>query len=43
MVDCCMTTTCHLAGACEASLACTTCHVYVNDEHFVRLEEATEE
>ena len=30
-------------GACEASLACTTCHVYVNDEHFNILSEATEE
>ena len=30
-------------GACEASLACTTCHVYVNDEFFEKLEPASEE
>ena len=30
-------------GACEASLACTTCHVYVNDDNFDQLPEATEE
>lgn len=29
-------------GACEASLACTTCHVYVNDEFFDKLEPAEE-
>lgn len=32
-----------LEGACEASLACSTCHVIVNSEHFDRLDEATEE
>ncbi|XP_078285399.1 ferredoxin-2, mitochondrial isoform X2 [Rhinoraja longicauda] len=31
-----------LEGACEASLACSTCHVYVNDEHFDKLPEAVE-
>ena len=31
------------SGACEASLACTTCHVYVEGDYFDRLSEATEE
>lgn len=31
-----------MEGACEASLACTTCHVYVGDGHLDRLPEATE-
>ncbi|XP_072420532.1 ferredoxin-2, mitochondrial [Chiloscyllium punctatum] len=31
-----------LEGACEASLACSTCHVYVNEEHFDKLPEAVE-
>ncbi len=33
-----------MEGACEASLACTTCHVYVEseDEHWDVLPEATE-
>ena len=33
-----------MEGACEASLACTTCHVYVEseDEHWDKLPEATE-
>ena len=33
-----------MEGACEASLACTTCHVYVEseDEHWDQLPEATE-
>ena len=32
-----------LEGACEASLACSTCHVIVDDEHFELLPEADEE
>ena len=28
-----------LEGACEASLACSTCHVVVDDEHFDTLED----
>ena len=33
-----------MEGACEASLACTTCHCYVEDEHFFDLlPEASEE
>jgi len=32
-----------LEGACEASLACSTCHVYVNDEYFDKLSEPLEE
>jgi len=32
-----------IEGACEASLACCTCHVYVNQQHFDRLEPASEE
>ena len=32
-----------MEGACEASLACTTCHCYVEtEEHFDILPEATE-
>jgi hypothetical protein len=31
------------AGACEASLACSTCHCYVDDEHFDLLPEPKEE
>ncbi|KAK5926540.1 hypothetical protein CgunFtcFv8_022103 [Champsocephalus gunnari] len=29
-------------GSCEASLACSTCHVYVNDTHFDKLPEPDE-
>ncbi|KAL5487198.1 hypothetical protein EMCRGX_G019773 [Ephydatia muelleri] len=32
-----------LEGACEASLACTTCHVYVDSEHLSKLQHASEE
>ncbi|XP_060774867.1 ferredoxin-2, mitochondrial isoform X1 [Neoarius graeffei] len=31
-----------LEGACEASLACSTCHVYVNDEYYDKLPEPEE-
>ncbi|XP_028305931.1 ferredoxin-2, mitochondrial [Gouania willdenowi] len=31
-----------LEGACEASLACSTCHVYVSDAHFDKLPEPDE-
>lgn len=31
-----------MEGACEASLACTTCHVYVNEKYLDKLPEATE-
>ncbi|XP_059848293.1 ferredoxin-2, mitochondrial isoform X2 [Hypanus sabinus] len=31
-----------LEGACEASLACSTCHVYVDEEHFDKLPEPVE-
>ncbi|XP_029951005.1 ferredoxin-2, mitochondrial [Salarias fasciatus] len=31
-----------LEGACEASLACSTCHVYVSDGHFDKLPEPEE-
>lgn len=31
-----------MEGACEASLACTTCHVYVNDQYLEKLGDATE-
>ncbi|XP_008275159.1 ferredoxin-2, mitochondrial [Stegastes partitus] len=31
-----------LEGACEASLACSTCHVYVSSAHFVKLPEPEE-
>lgn len=30
------------SGACEASLACSTCHVYVSSEHFEKLPEPEE-
>ncbi len=32
-----------LEGACEGSLACSTCHVIVDDAWFDKLSEATEE
>ena len=32
-----------LEGACEASLACSTCHVYVEGDYFKKLPEACEE
>jgi ferredoxin, 2Fe-2S len=32
-----------LEGACEGSLACSTCHVIVEDEFFGELTEATED
>ncbi|CAH1773547.1 unnamed protein product, partial [Owenia fusiformis] len=31
-----------LEGACEASLACSTCHVYVDEENFDKLPEPDE-
>ncbi|MBN3305783.1 FDX2 protein, partial [Amia calva] len=31
-----------LEGACEASLACSTCHVYVSSEHCSKLPEPDE-
>ncbi|CEM39858.1 unnamed protein product [Vitrella brassicaformis CCMP3155] len=31
-----------IEGACEASLACSTCHVILEEEYFDKLEEATE-
>lgn len=30
-------------GACEASLACSTCHVYVDGDYFDQLPEPLEE
>jgi 2Fe-2S ferredoxin len=33
----------NLEGACEGSLACSTCHVIVSAEDYERLKEATEE
>lgn len=32
-----------LEGACEGSLACSTCHVVVDDEWFDKLDDASEE
>lgn len=32
-----------IEGACDASLACCTCHVYVEGDYFDQLEEITEE
>lgn len=32
-----------IEGACEASLACCTCHVYVRDDYFDKLPPASEE
>lgn len=32
----------HLEGACEGSLACSTCHVIVDPEWFDKLDEAKE-
>ncbi len=32
-----------IEGACEGSLACSTCHVIVDDDDFDRLEEPTED
>ena len=33
----------NLEGACEGSLACSTCHVIVGSDDYERLKEATEE
>ncbi len=32
-----------ILGACEASLACSTCHVYVKEEYMDKLPEPKEE
>ncbi|MFH4983065.1 hypothetical protein AB6A40_009774 [Gnathostoma spinigerum] len=32
-----------IEGACEASLACSTCHVYVDDSYYNKLSEPKEE
>ena len=32
-----------LEGACGGALACSTCHIIVADDDFVKLEEATED
>ena len=32
-----------LEGACEGSLACSTCHVIVDDSYYNKLEEASED
>ena len=32
-----------IEGACEGSLACSTCHIVVEPEHFDRLPEITED
>lgn len=32
-----------LEGACEGSLACSTCHVIVDPEYYSKLDEATED
>ncbi|MFT6106021.1 MAG: 2Fe-2S ferredoxin [Rickettsiales bacterium] len=32
-----------LEGACEGSLACSTCHVVVEDKYYGQLEEASED
>ena len=32
-----------MEGACEASLACTTCHVYVNHDYVDKLPPAKDE
>ncbi|MFT6331782.1 MAG: 2Fe-2S ferredoxin [Lentimonas sp.] len=33
----------NLEGACEGSLACSTCHVIVEDQYFGKLEEPSED
>lgn len=33
----------NLEGACEGSLACSTCHVIVEEKYFNNLEEASED
>ena len=37
VIGCCVVT-----GACEASLACSTCHVYVHEDYWEKLTEADE-
>lgn len=32
-----------IEGACEGSLACSTCHVIVDEEYFDQLDEASED
>lgn len=31
-----------IEGACEGSLACSTCHVYVDEKYFPKIEPASE-
>lgn len=33
----------NIEGACEGSLACSTCHVIIDKKWFVKLEEASED
>lgn len=34
---------CLVVGACEASLACSTCHLILDEESFAKLEEPSDE
>lgn len=33
----------HLLGACEGSLACSTCHVICEEEYYDKMEEPSDE
>jgi len=33
----------HMVGACEGSLACSTCHVILTEDHYDKLEEPVDE
>eukprot|EP01111_Echinosteliopsis_oligospora_P005440 TRINITY_DN1877_c0_g1_i1.p1 TRINITY_DN1877_c0_g1~~TRINITY_DN1877_c0_g1_i1.p1 ORF type:complete len:109 (+),score=23.45 TRINITY_DN1877_c0_g1_i1:253-579(+) len=43
LLDCAHKHDVDLEGACEASLACSTCHVYIQDKYYDKIPEPTDE